>query len=510
MSTIARSVRGTLVGSLTFIVQALQSVVVVPLMLQGWGATQYALWLACQAGMTMVLTFEAGHQTYVGNELAKQLPVDVRATREVLGSALRMTCVLATLEIGFAALIWRGGLSHRVFGLRPEESDAAAMGGALFSLVVSWLLAGAWGGIFARLYPPAGKFVRGAVWSLISRVMISVTAAVAALRGASIFETALWVSASTFLFSAATLVDASFAFRALRPFTQLGTLRHGFQNFARSLTLTGSIFIAQLQVSGLVLFLTSSLGAAGIAPFVTLRTLANAIVQAATLVFSPTVAEIVRFHVRSEYDKLRTALLGLSIITTAVAAWGAFALALLGGPLYEIWTRHKIGFDRPLFHVIAASVLWRIAGAALVNHLNAMNRLRWIAIWSSAQTATLFALAIPGCRWFGLQGVAFALLASEVLGSFIIPVIWLERELPIEARKPFRRDQALCALTPLIGSLSLLAANAMAAGAELVTFACGTAAIALALLVQLRRIPSETLRLIVLHASRALRRTAES
>lgn len=510
MSTIARSVRGTLVGSLTFVVQALQSVVVVPLMLQGWGATQYALWLACQAGMTMVLTFEAGHQNYVGNELAKQLPVDLLATRRVLGSALRMTCVLALVELGFTALVWRAGLSHRVFGLSPEQSEAAAMGGALFSLVASWLLAGAWGGIFARLYPPSGKFVRGAVWSLVQRVMISLAAAIAALCSASILETALWVSLATFVFSALTLIDACIAFRSLRPFLQEGSLHEGFSNFTRSLTLTGSIFVAQLQVSGLVLFLTSSLGAAGIAPFVTLRTLANAIVQAATLVFSPTVAELVRFHMRSEFDKLRTALLGLSVITTAVAAWGAFVLAVFGGPLYEIWTRHKIGFDRALFHLIAASALWRIAGAALVNHLNAMNRLRWIAVWSGAQTAALFALAIPGSQWHGLHGVAFALWVSEVLGSFVIPSLWLSRELPAEARAAFKRDQWACALTPAFGSAGLLAANFMPAGAELAIFASCAAAIALTLPLQLRRIPSETLRQIIRHTGRAFRRAEGS
>ena len=83
MSVVARSLKGTLVGSIAFAVQVVLAIVVVPFMLEGWSATQYALWLACQAGYSILLTFDVGHQGYVGNELNKLLPVDAERTRVV-------------------------------------------------------------------------------------------------------------------------------------------------------------------------------------------------------------------------------------------------------------------------------------------------------------------------------------------------------------------------------------------------------------------------------------------
>ena len=175
-------------------------------------------------------------------------------------------------------------------------------------------------------------------------------------------------------------------------------------------------------------------------------------------------------------------------------------------PLYAVWTRHKVPFDRTLFHLIAASVLWRILGLPLVNHLIAMNNIRWISLWSMGQALVLFALAVPGAHLFHVTGVAAAILVSEMAGSFVIPVLWMHNELPLEERRLFVVDQVQAVMTPVVASVTLFVAGAVTAEVRPVVLLAGGLVLAALLLKQLQRIPPEIRRDVAKKASSLLRR----
>jgi O-antigen/teichoic acid export membrane protein len=489
VSVIARSLKGTLVGSVGFAVQVLIGIVVVPFMLDGWGATQYALWLACQAGFSILLTFDTGHQSYVGNEIAKLLPVDHERTKVILGSGLRFAVVLAAVETALATCLWIVGLSDRLLGVSAQEASHHSLGAVLTTLVASWCFVGSTTGVLARLYAPAGHFARGAWWGIGGRVATTAAAAVAAGLGTSLLHTALCVALVVTAQGIVFYLDARRLFPAMLPFAAQGTLRLGFQNFLRSFALTGSGLVVQLQTSGLILFVSATLGAPAVALFATLRTLANTVCQATATVFSPAVPELVRFDVLGEHDKLRAGLFSLTVLATLPAALGSLLLAGTADWLYAIWTRGKIPFDYALFCVVSAASLWRIFGSPIVNHLTSMNNPRWISLWATTQTGVLVIVVVAASRFLGLFGIGVGLLAAECVGSFVLPGVWLQRRLSADARRKFFHDRAIAALTPITACVALLGSAAVPAPARLYALGVGFAAVLLGFALQAARIP---------------------
>ena len=489
MSTVARSLKGTLVGSIAFAVQVVLAVVVVPFMLEGWGTTQYALWLACQAGFSILLTFDTGHQSYVGNEITKLLPVDLHQARAALGSGLRFAIVLAAVESSAAAGLWLIGVTGRALGVTPQDVSRHSLGVVLTILVTSWCLLGSTTGVLARIYAPAGYYARGAWWGIGGRVAVTGSAAIAARFGSSLVHTALWVGLIVTLQSCAFYADARRLFPTMRPFSEHGTLREGSRNFLKSFALTGWVLLTQLQTSGLVLFVSSSFGAPAVALFSTLRTLANTVSQATATIFSPAVPELVRYDVLGEHEKLRSGLFSLTVLATLPAAVGSLALAGLADWLYAIWTRGKIPFDYPLFSVVSCAALWRIFGSPLVNHLTSMNETRWISLWAITQTGVLVIAVVSASQFFGLYGIGVGLLVSECVGSFVLPGVWLQRRLQVEQRSAFLRDRAIACLTPVTASAALLGSAAFPQSQRIYAVGLGVAMVLFCFVAQAVRIP---------------------
>jgi O-antigen/teichoic acid export membrane protein len=270
-----------------------------------------------------------------------------------------------------------------------------------------------------------------------------------------------------------------------------GDLRVGLRNFLRSLPLTGSALIVQLQTSGLILLVSFLFGASAIASFATLRTLANTMVQAAMLLFAPAIPELVRLHVRDQPEKLRAGLFGLATFATFPTALGTLLVAGGAELFYEIWTRHKIPFDRGMFQTLAAAVLWRIFGAPLANHMLAMNNTRWVAMTALAQTGTLLGVTFVLSPVLGVHGVGAGLLAGELVGSFLIPALWLAQTLEPAVRPAFVDQQIVAALMPALSTVALLASIRAAPATRNLMLASAALLSTGLFLRQLRSIPAE-------------------
>jgi O-antigen/teichoic acid export membrane protein len=488
MSTVQRSVRGSLVSSIGFAAQIVQALLVVPLLLGGWGASTYAVWLSCQACVNLLLTFDNGFQNYAGNEVSKRIHADLGLARKTLGSALRFGVLLGLVEIVVALVLVRFEWLDGLLGDSASASAAVSADVVVLLSLVGFTLVGSSTGIFARVYLAQGEFVRGAWWGLFQRLAIPCVVVFVAWFGGPLVLAALLMSVLNVGVGIAFLRDGRKVLPALLPFLGRGSFRAGATVFLHSLPFVLGGLIGQLQVHGLTLAVASTLGVAAVAAFATIRTLANTLTQAAATLFAPAVPELVRLDVQRETTKLRDGLFSLNAVVNLPAALACPALILLGKPLYETWTRGQILFDRHVLYAIAASVLWRVAGLPIAGHMTAMNETRWIIISTSAQTAVLFGLAWLLSGAYGLYGVALAMLAGEVVGAVVLPNLWFALRHPAE-RPSWLRDQALLLVSPTISTLVLL----LSAGMPQYDFALvglGLLAQCAAVSVQLKRLPT--------------------
>jgi O-antigen/teichoic acid export membrane protein len=457
-----RALHGSVAGGALFAVNLLSALLLVPVLLGTWGAERYGLYLALQSLFGLWITLDTGHQTYVGNELLRVQPTDRSAAQVMLASGLLGAALLGGLELAAAAvLVGVGGLGWALGHSAGELPwDAAA---AFAWLVLSWVVQGSAGGVWARLYPAAGQYARSVWWGVAYRVLATLVVVSAVWLGAGILGAVLATALMTLGYALCSWFDARARFAELYPFWRGANLPLAFQNLGRSIVLTACALAAQLQQHGVILLLAGSAGLFLVPAFTTTRTLANVFVQAASIVTGPLMPEMVRLHALGEHDKLADTVRAIWLVTGAPVNLGLCLGLPLYRPLYEAWTGRAMVFDAELFAWLALAISLRCFGApfsALIAGINALRAQVWAALAQSAVVLGGVWLCLPV---LGLPAAGLALAMGELFGSVLVPVVWLCRQQPELMRRLPPRALLLGALPTLaVGAGLLGAARAVA------------------------------------------------
>jgi O-antigen/teichoic acid export membrane protein len=456
MSIERRALGGTVIGAAAFVTNAAQTFLLVPLLLSAWGAERYGSWLALQALVTLVATLDVGHQGYVGNELAKLYFSDQSALRRTLASALWTAAAIGGAEVVVAFGLGAFGLLPRALGLSPAVTEREQLYPALVFFTATWALAGSVGGVVVRLLPPAGKFVRGTGWALFGRIAQTLAIAGAVLAGFGILGTIVVSQLAVLAYCAALFWDLRRQFAWLWPMHRAPSASLGAHNFARSLVLTGTSTLTQLQQNGLNLLVTGMLGAAVLPVLSTARTVASTFLQASNILGAPLAPEMVRFHMNREYGKLTAIFAANWLVGGTVIQLGILAALPTLAPLYALWTRHALPFDRTLFALLAFAVALRSFGAPLLTYLGSINHLRALSAMNTAQTIVVLGAAAFGMRSLGLRAAGIGVLGGEIVGSCALPIVFTVTQFPRQSRAGLLRHAALAMAPTLVTAVALL------------------------------------------------------
>jgi O-antigen/teichoic acid export membrane protein len=417
MSLERRSIRGAAVAGLAVVVSVGQSIVLVPILLNHWGKARYAAWIALAAVVGTVLSLDSGHQNFIGGELAKAYAKDPRSAREPLASALKVGVLLGVIEVLAASALVALGLVPRLAGVAPAVARANDVDWTFFVLVALWVLPGTLGGLLVKLYPPSGRFEESQWWGIGGRILQTGSVVIVAYLGGSLLAAALTSTLAMIAFTVAQVTAMRYRFAELWPFWRGGSFELGWRNLLRSLVLTATQWLIQMQSNWLVIIVASRLGDTAIAMFATVRTVANAFLQGIGVLFMPLGPEVVRFAVRAEHHKLRETLGACWLVGGLAVNLGIVATIPFLEPLYRAWTRGVLSFELPLFLALAASVSLRALGAPLLNLLAGLNALRAQSVIAVLQTTTVCLLAFALLRGHGVVAAGWAVAAGEAVGS---------------------------------------------------------------------------------------------
>ncbi len=450
-----RALRGSVAGAVSFLATFAQTLLLVPIFLRCWGPERYGLWLALQSLYGVVIALDTGHQTYVGNEFLRLFPTDRGAMRSMLAAGLLGALLLGAFQLGVAgvltlsgALPWALGQSDRVL---PAEAPLV-----LGLLLVVWIVQGSAGGVLVRLYHPAGEYARSAWWGIANRIAQTAVLASAVLLGAGLLAAVVASSVMTLIFVAFLWHELKTRFHYLYPFWRGARFGAAVKNITRSIVVTGCALLVQLQQHGIIFVLSGSVGLSVVPAYTTTRTLANLFFQAATVVTSPLMPEMVRFSALRQHDKLADTVRAVWFVTGVPVNLGLCLGVPFYEPLYTAWMRGAMPFDAGLFALLAAAISLRCFGAplnALIAGLNALRAQVWI---NGLQGATMVGALLLLAPRFGLKGAGAAVAVGELVGSVLAPVVLMWRLEPETMRR-----------IPLRSMLVVVAASALVAGALL-------------------------------------------
>jgi O-antigen/teichoic acid export membrane protein len=438
MSTIERrAASGAFAGAVSFAMMLGQSLVQVPLLLSFWSVDTYGAWITVLATGALLFSFDAGHQGFLGNTFHRLWITKGPELRGTFASGIRVALLFAGIEltIGFLLAI-SGNLGRLAQGTRGGVTPEFAIAFLLY--LVFWAVNGSPIGILNRIYPSAGDYTRS-IWLGVGYRLIGFLALVGAVvSGAGLIGAMLAQIIGWGAFNLFVLFDAWRRYPELHYWWKDGSWSMGWNNFRASLFLSLANILEQIAGSGLVLLVARFLLPAQVALVSTLRTVTNTAVQGSSILLSPIVPDMVRYHVRGEGAKLSAAFAAAWLVggTLTTMAFGASLWMIK--PLYVLWTRGALIFDSALFASLALAVCVRLWAAPMQNYLSGINRLMpQLGMTSVKSVGTLVTAAIL-LPCIGAAGAGWGVLVGECLGAAVI-VAAAKRELAAHYHEfPFR------------------------------------------------------------------------
>jgi hypothetical protein len=417
------------VGALSFALSLLQTVFLVPILLQRWGSERYGVWLALMAGVTMLQAFDLGHHNYVGNKFNMEFHVDMGAFRRTLGSSLLVAYVLGLLELGIGVVIVSIGALPRVLSLPASVVDEQSLPSGLMLLMTMWFLVGSAGGIVSRIMIPAGKLHVFQWTGILARASQFGAIAVVALAGGSIFDACLSFAVVR---SVTALVEFWYIRRLLPdlyPWWRGANWHVGILGMRDSLSLTFIEMLRLMFSSGVVIFVSSMFSVAAVPSFTTLRTVTNTVTSAATILIFAVLPDIVRFHMTRQMGKVADALEGHWFLAGIIVNGGMVLILPIIEPIYGAWTRGRLQFDPVLFMLLLVATSLVNVGTGLNSYLAGINDVRAQVAVAVGRAATLFIVSYGLSSAIGIVSIGVGSVVAELVGSVILPLIFVNGRL---------------------------------------------------------------------------------
>ncbi|OQY75513.1 MAG: hypothetical protein B6D44_01205 [Ignavibacteriales bacterium UTCHB2] len=442
-----RTVRNTTAGLFAFIVNFLQSIVLVPVILSYWGTIKYGNWLALFAGFTLLQTLDLGHQNYIANKMNILYHRDKIELQKELSSSLIIAWSIGLIELIITLIIIFSDNLSGFLGLNAEQFELAT---ALILLVLMWFLFGSVGGILIRLLVPVGKYHELQWISVFIKLVQFLSLFIIVLFKGSILNAAIVYSIVQAVLTFFVLIYLRKKLPEFYPWWKGGKLTIGINNFFKSLALTINSIIQQLSVNGLILFVSGLYSVMLVPVFTTTRTLSNTAGNFTSIINSAVSPDVVKYYSKGEDKKLI-----LTLITTLFLSGFVINLSLILSlyiiePLYKIWTNNELTFDLNLFLFLAASVSFSNFGMGFVNYFFGVNKLKQFTYINVLKVACLFITAYLLVGFNELHTVAISVAVSELLSSVILPVYLIKNEKPELFKGHYKKFFIISFIPPIL------------------------------------------------------------
>ena len=417
---IRRVSRGILANVLGQGITACTQIILVPVFLERWGKQLYGEWLTLSAFVAYLAIIDFGMQNFVVNRLNQcYVTGDLRRHARVLQSALCLSLVVSLAVILLAAPLLSFAPIGRWFHFSVTSQRTASAVAILLMLQVVFAVPN---GLIGGIYRSVGEYPRGQMITNgrnLAALCLSIAAVVA---GGEPLAVACAQLAALVLASGFMWWDLGHRHSEIR----LGVRDADWRLALSFLGPSSLFFLIQLSMvltlQGSTILVSAVVGAASVALFVPLRTLANLVRQVIGAMFSALWPEFTALEASRQYGVLRQAHLFAAKVLVTLSAAAAIFLHFAGRDIVTFWTHNRIAYDPALMDAFLALVLSQAVWLASSLVLASSNNHRQMALANLVASATGLALGYAGLHRFGLPGLLYGIWIAEfsVMGMVVV------------------------------------------------------------------------------------------
>jgi O-antigen/teichoic acid export membrane protein len=404
---------GALANLLSQVLNTGGQMLVVPVLLAGWGKQLYGEWLVLSAAAASLAVLDFGMQSYVVNRLNQCHALDAREDyARILQSGILFSAVIANIAaLATAPALWLLPV-ERWLKLSQETHFQAAWIGLLIVLQVLYAIPY---GLLNGIYRSIDEYPRGQMVNN-GRLLLSLAGTVAAV----------WLGGGPSSVAAAQLAALVLAggfivldIKSRHPEIPLGVRRGefglAFSFIAPSASFLGIQMVMALLVQGSTLVVNGLFGAALLVSFSTSRTLSNLIRQVGGVIQNAVWPEFTALDAQQRIEDIQRVHMATSKLVTFSAVSAAVYVIVYGDVLVRFWTRGQVGYDRWLiaaFMLLAASRAMWLTSSILLSATNRQNTVFAATLSGAAAGLPLgYALSFP----FGLTGLVMGLAIADAV-----------------------------------------------------------------------------------------------
>jgi len=418
---------GVFLGGFSFVISLLQGIILVPFILDKWGAEKYGFWLSSMAFIVLMRTIDSGHQIFVSNEFTKEYYIDKKNAMNVLGSGLKVALLLSSIQFFIFFIFLILNKLNLILGFVPDTRTILG----ILAMLLMWFIVGSISGIIVKIILPAGLYNRTVVWGIINKIIEILILIFSIFYSLRIADTFFLLAGVQFISTIIMLWDVKTQLPEFYPWWKLGSVRAGIKNMMRSQMITLNGFIEQFSTNGLLILIGNFISVASIPVFTTLRTASNVFLQANQIFISPLVPKMVQLHQEKKSFELARILIQNWFLLNFI-----ILLPIIGGSpflkyLYIFWTKDKLEFDEALALTLMASIVIISFGKIIMYYLSAINHLKALTSTNVIRIVLLFPLAYFFLwYWKDLTSLGYIICFTEVFASLLLPIYFINIELP--------------------------------------------------------------------------------
>lgn len=442
MSATNRIISGSIASWAQIGITIAAQVALVPLYLSFWSAQTYGIWLSVQALIVILSTLDRGHQNYLGFEFLKLGKDNCSQLTLNLWSGAGMGIIIGIMQVLFVVVLFKTGLL-RTFLDKASITDATTLDAAgivLLLQVIAWLISGSLGGIFVRALAVFGYYPRMAWWGVFAAVVTNLAPALSVTFGAGLLTTGIVAACATIGYNVPLYIDLFRLMRKEGIGFHSASVRLGWENFLRSLNLSGKDLLENFRQQGVRLLLAPLAGSVGLVAFSTMRTGANVALQGLNTVTNPMMPELMRFLTQRDQARSEAAFGTVWVVLVALMAPAVVVLQAVVEPLFVAWTQGKVRFEPPLFAALSLSVLVYALAQPAMAVVTGNNLLRTQIILSALVAAIVVGSVSFLVSRLGIAGAGFALLVAEItalIGYRLAAQRWLTQHSMVWPNRSF-------------------------------------------------------------------------
>jgi O-antigen/teichoic acid export membrane protein len=445
-----RAFKNSFVGLISFIFSLAQAIIIVPILLKYWGSELYGIWLSLYAGFTLLQSLDTGHINYIGNKINITYNLSREELRLTLASSFLMAIIIGMVQIALVVILIVFNFLPSFLGLGENILTQYSISSSLLILITFWFLSGSFGGIVHRIMIPTGLYYESQWWGVLYRFCQFLSIVLVVILGGSILEASIFYAVIQLFVYSLTFIYIKRKIPEFYPWWKGAKINISFNNFKKSLVLTITSFVQQLNTNGIILFISNVLSATFVPVFTTIRTITNTAVSITNILTNSLLPDIVRYHTKKETSKLNSVFNAHWFFSGAIINIGVLLILPFINAIFTFWTKGRLQFDYTLFITLSASISLINFGAGYYFYLVSINNIKSQVIITLTRVFIIFGSGFFLVKVLGLSGIGIAIVFSELVCSILLPTVFVKVEFEDSGINPITNYYFLALLPPAV------------------------------------------------------------